>query len=394
MWSSLHKYWLVIAIIAASAAMFGAIWANGHSRMALLTVAMVPDLFADMPMSVLKIVGEEPLREEVTIPGPHGPIVADVYRPADADSHGAMVIAVGAAPRIRDHPGVIRLSQAGARAGLVVMIPELHYPFRQGELPDDAMTLVAAFRRDVQELVVSYQWLIAQPYVDQKRSGFFGASAGGGLALVAAADPRISDEVGFCASIGTYYDMVDLFSAITTESIQYGGEVMTWKPWLGTSRILHRSMIHYLSEEFDRELLTAVFLRGENPSAVDLANLSSEGRGVYDVLQSGDPDSILNLWNQVSPGDVATLKEVSPSTVISELNTELFVLHDRADPYIPYVESRRLRDAAQEMGLVLHYAEFDIFNHVEPNKWTDPMTFLANILKLSYYSWLLLQRVL
>ena len=153
-------------------------------------------------------------------------------------------------------------------------------------------------------------------------------------------------------------------------------------------------MIHYLSEEFDRELLTAVFLRGENPSAVDLANLSSEGRGVYDVLQSGDPDSILNLWNQVSPGDVATLKEVSPSTVISELNTELFVLHDRADPYIPYVESRRLRDAAQEMGLVLHYAEFDIFDHVEPNKWTDPMTFLANILKLSYYSWLLLQRVL
>ena len=82
MWPSLHKYWLVIAIIAASAAMFGAIWANGHSRMALLTVAMVPDLFADMPVSVLKIVGEEPLREEVTIPGPHGPIVADVYRPA------------------------------------------------------------------------------------------------------------------------------------------------------------------------------------------------------------------------------------------------------------------------------------------------------------------------
>jgi predicted esterase len=48
----------------------------------------------------------------------------------------------------------------------------------------------------------------------------------------------------------------------------------------------------------------------------------------------------------MSPQDVATLRQVSPSSAVAALDTELFIMHDRSDPYIPYVESRRLRDAA------------------------------------------------
>ena len=100
---------------------------------------------------------------------------------------------------------------------MVVMIPQLYYPFHENVLPEDVQGLVSAFGTNVEEIIASYQWLREQPYVDPDRLGIFGASAGAGIALVSASDPRISHEVEFFASLGTYYDLVDLISAITTD---------------------------------------------------------------------------------------------------------------------------------------------------------------------------------
>src|SRR3972149_11535690 len=117
----LRRYWLTFAIVAAFAIMWAALWSVRVTRVGIITAFVVPDLFLDAPVSPLKLVGEDPLREEVwfDVPEGRGLLVADVYRPKDGDRHGAMLISVGAAPRIRDHPGVIRLSKADARAGLV-----------------------------------------------------------------------------------------------------------------------------------------------------------------------------------------------------------------------------------------------------------------------------------
>lgn len=391
----LRRYWLAFALVILFVAMWAGLWANRYSRIGLTTILLLPDLFVDSPVSVLKLVGDEPLRQEVTIPGPDGPFLADVYRPADGDEHGAMLIAVGAAPRIRSHPGVVRLSRAAARAGMVVMIPQLYYPFRQNTLPDDVKALVGTFQTDIRQIVASYQWLEAQPYVDRQRSGIFGASVGAGLALVAASDPRIRDDVDFFVSLGTYYDMVDLFNAITTETIHYNGSAEPWDPWLESVRILHRSLIQYLPDQGDRQALTAIFLDGEPSAQAQVENLSPQGRQVYDAFLARDPQRILDLWNAISPGDVAVLRQVSPSSTVSaHLNTELFIIHDRGDPYIPYVESRRLRDAVAGNGSRLYYAEFDIFDHVELTNWRDPLTFVANIIKLLFYVWLLLLRLI
>ena len=69
-------------------------------------------------------------------------------------------------------------------------------------------------------------------------------------------------------------------------------------------------------------------------------------------------------------------------------------MHDRSDPYIPYVESRRLRDAAVGNSHQVYFAEFDFLNHVELTKPSNPIAFLADLVKLIFYFWLLMLRVL
>jgi acetyl esterase/lipase len=393
----LRRYWLAFAIVAAFLLLWAALWGVRETRVGLTTAFIAPDLFLDLPVSPLKLLGENPIREEVwlDVPRGRGSLVADIYRPKDGDSRGAMVISVGAAPKIRDHPGVIRLSKTAARAGMVVMIPQLYYPFKENVLPEDVQGLVDAFGTNIEEVIASYQWLQQQPYVDPQRVGIFGASAGGGIALVAAADPRIRQDVDFFAALGTYYDMVDLISAITTESISYNGKSEPWEPWLKSVRVLHRSVISFLPEPADRDILTRIFIDGDSSARRDLPLLSDLGRDVYEAFEAKDADRVLAFWSEVSPQDIATLRDISPSTYVARLDTQLFILTDRSDPYIPYVESRRLRDAvAAQNGDRIHYAEFDFLNHVELNSPSNPFSFLADLLKLVFYSWLLMLRVL
>jgi acetyl esterase/lipase len=391
----LQRYWLAFAIVLAFLLMWGALWAAHPTRVGIKTVLIVPDLFGS-PVSGLRMIGEDPVREEVwlDVPSGRGRLVADVYRPRDGDVHGGMVISVGAAPEIREHPGVIRLSTTAARAGMVVMIPQLYYPFHENVLPEDVQGLVNAFGTNVEEIIASYQWLSEQPYVDPERLGIFGASAGAGIALVSASDPRINGDVDFFAALGGYYDLVDLVSAITTETIEYEGETEHWEPWLTSVRVLHNSIISYLPDPDDRDILTRIFVDEEEGARESVGSLTSRGREIYDAFDDRDPDRILDFWGEVSPQDVATLREVSPSSAVTALDTELFIMHDRSDPFIPYVESRRLRDATANNGHQVYFAEFDFLNHVEPKNPKNPFAFLADMVKLTYYSWKLMLRVL
>ena len=390
-----RRYWLAFAIVIAFLAMWVVLWNIRYSRVAITTVIIVPDLFGS-PVSALKIVGEDPVREEVwlNVPKGRGLLVADVYRPKDGDVHGGMVISVGAAPKIREHPGVIRLSRTAARAGIVVMIPQLYYPFHENVLPEDVQGLVSAFGTNVEEIIASYQWLREQPYVDPNRLGIFGASAGAGIALVSASDPRINQQVDFFASLGTYYDLVDLISAITTDTIQYKGHTEPWDPWLTSVRVLYNSVISYLPDRQDRDILTRIFVDEDASARRMVGRLSPRARDIYDAFEDRDPERILAFWGDVSPQDVATLREVSPSTSVQALDTDLFIMHDRSDPFIPYVESRRLRDATVGNGHRVYFAEFDFLNHVEPKNPSNPISFMADMVKLIFYSWLLILRML
>jgi hypothetical protein len=78
---------------------------------------------------------------------------------------------------------------------------------------------------------------------------------------------------------------------------------------------------------------------------------------------------------------------------VQDLHTDLYILAGRTDPYIPHVESLRLRDGVSGNGSDVHYLEFTAFNHVEPGGTDDPVGLLGDTGKLMHMTWRLLQRL-
>lgn len=99
---------------------------------------------------------------------------------------------------------------------------------------------------------------------------------------------------------------------------------------------------------------------------VGLWRLSAVGRASYEFLTNQDPSQVDELMARLPEEALRDLRVLSPSRNIEGVQAELFIVHDRGDPDIPYVESRRMRDrlAGRED---LHYTEVSLFEHVEPN---------------------------
>jgi dienelactone hydrolase len=378
-----QRAFLIIGVfLVLSVALLAGLWANRYTRVALTTASMMPDLFVDLPVSPLKLTTSEPIKEEVTFHYGQQEVVADLYRPSDGGRHGAVVVVIGAAPRARTDPRAVRLASSAARAGVVVMIPDLKHLLRDEMVPEEIEALVAAFR-----------YLRGQEFVDEERVGYLGFSVGAGMALVAASDPLISDDVAFFGSFGGYYDLSDVIAAVTSETITDDGQREDWDPDDKTVRVLRRSLIHYVDDAGDRDILTRIFLEDDESARQELGELSPRSRVIFDLLDNRDPDRAQELLARLWPEDVAILRRLSPSASIDGLQAELFIVHDRQDKFIPYVESRRLAEAAAEQNDV-YYAELDLFRHVDPTVTANPLTFLADLIELFFQAYrLMLQLV-
>jgi acetyl esterase/lipase len=372
----MRRYRLAVAIITVFvvivAGLSAAMWTFRPTRAGLTTAFIMPDLFVDLPVSPLKLTGERPVKEEVTFAANGRQVSADLYRPDDNDRHGAVLVVIGAAPRALEDEQVVRLAKSVARAGLVVMLPELEHLLADEMVPEE-----------IDEVVAAFQYLRAQPFVDPERTGILGFSVGAGVGLVAASDPRINDDVALFGSFGGYYDLYDVITAATTETITNDGHQTRWEPDDKTLRVLRRSLIYYVDDPRDQDVLTRIFLEDDDSARQELGGLSPRSRAIFDILDNRDPARSAELFAALPPDYQAILRRLSPSAALHGLRAELIVMHDRHDRYIPYVESRRLAEAARS-SVKVHYAEMDIFRHVDPRVPSNPLTFLADLIELLF----------
>jgi acetyl esterase/lipase len=331
-----------------------ALLSNRYGRAALATAIFLPDLLVDLPFRPVTWITNDPIREDVTLRYGSRSMEAEVYRPGDDDRHGAFVFAMGAPPLDRDDDRLVKLADAAARGGLVMMIPFSEDLDNELVAPEEVDALVAAF-----------QFLRQQDYVKPDKIGYVGVSVGASLALLAASDGRIEDDVDFVVAFGGYYDAVDLLTAVTTETISYDGRVESWEPERHTVRVMSKQIILRLEDARDREILWRIFVQREPPSSADLALLSPQGYASYEFLSNRDPSRAEDLLEGLPPSALEALRLLSPSRRIEDVTAELFILHDQGDRFIPYVESRRLRDRLAGRENV-HYTELAIFEHVEP----------------------------
>ncbi len=345
-------------------------------RVALKSGALLVEVFPGAPVYPLRLVTRAPERIEVSYKVGVASTTADVYRPASNEPRGAFVFYIGIGPETRN-PNVVRLSEALARAGVVVMVPVSPELSRFRVVPEEKEGVIAAF-----------QFLAAQEYVDPERVGIMGVSAGGSLVALGAADPRIADDVRLIELFGSYYDANSVVEALTVRSMDVDGQRVAWAPD-DVPIEAFRDMILPTVPEADRPQLTPLFAG----NVVQIPpGLSAEGRSMAALLTNRDPARAPGLLAALPIETKRTLTAVSPSTKIEGLRTELFLLHDVDDAIIPYTESRAFYHAATRTR-ERHLTEVQMFRHVEPTGIENPLVLAREGSKLYWHLFQILLRL-
>ena len=298
-----------------------------------------------------------PVREEITYERPDQLGQADVYYIPDGQRRAALLVFLGANAAGRDDRDVVNFGNALARAGFVPMFSWSPTMGLQNNV-DPA---------EVENLVLAFQHLRGLDYVDPDRIGMAGFSVGGSFIMVAASDPRISDDVAFVNAFGAYYDARDFFVQIASSTKRSGDTVEHWDVDRLTRRVFTNELIEVAPTEAERNLLTRRFVDNAEVTQAELDRLDGTANISRRLLDGTDPQEAERLLNQMPPDFLEELDGISPRNHIDNFKNRLLIMHDVGDPLIPVGESRRLVEALQGQGRQdWRYTETEIFEHVRP----------------------------
>jgi acetyl esterase/lipase len=377
----LRRYWLALLVPCLALSLAAALWLTPAWRQALRTALLYPQVLVPLPGPLQALAGPDPQVETVVLQAGQPPesFEADIYRPPGGAPRGALLVVIGAAPAARRDPRAVRLAEGVARSGIVVMVPVLPRLSRKVLSPED-----------VEVVVQSFLYLRSRPYVDAERVAVLGFSVGEGIALAAAADPRIRQQVVALGSFGGYYDVRELIVAVATDTLLVDGQRQPWQPDPWAKEVLKSSLLYFVPDRRERDLLAAALdTGGRLPSAA----LSPTASLVQAVLLERDPQRAHQLLAQAPPELARTLDLLSPRTYTAQVQTEVFIVADRHDPLVPYSQSALLRDDLRAQGKQVRYAEIAIFRHVNPRLERDPASFLADFVRLFLQTYALLGRL-
>jgi pimeloyl-ACP methyl ester carboxylesterase len=299
-------------------------------RLRAVAAATLADAL-DLP--VLRPFAPDVERVPTTVAGVEG----DLYETHPADP--AVVLVPGAAPRGIEDRRIVGLAEAVAGAGRTVFIPELEV---YGE------TLVTA---DVDRIV-----RVAADLADEHRGPvvLIGASFGGSLALLAAADERLEGRVAQVATFGAYFDLVGVLQAATTGVALVDGRRVPWDAHPRAEEVVREQLAQLLPAGQRRPLERAL------AGARDARDLDEPARVAYELLTSADPARTTALAERLPVEVRRRLAEVSPSTVADRIGAPVVAMHSLVDPTIPYGELLRLEGALPHADTVT----LERFDHV------------------------------
>jgi acetyl esterase/lipase len=343
-------------------------------RTAERTALLLPSFFVQWPINPAGWF--VPAIEQATIDvsgppadGEPGGGTLHIVRPGSG-RHPALLISLGAEPAPPDNPAVVRLMRGLAQSGIVAVLVESP-ALNGGYITPQAPPL----------LVSAYQTMAGQRYVEPGHIGFLGLSVGGSLELIAAADPRISGQVRLVEAFGSYNSLAAEIRAAVTHSFELNGQEEAWQPDPTTVRVARLNVIRLLAPD-DQAQLTSLLDSGASLSSQPPASLSPGGVLAYRLLTASDPAQ----WNAIYatlPADArAQIEALSPSAYLDQIRAPVFLMVDRDDPYIPYVQSVQMNQALRAAGHPPYFSEFSIFRHVEPTRGASLLVLLRDIGRL------------
>lgn len=338
------------------------------TRVAMQTAVMLPNMLGAGPQP-LTVFSPTPVRSSLPYRATAGAEadLAELWLPEWASAErpaGGILLVFGVNNLGRNHPAIVRVADALARTGVAVLVP-------------DSRTLLEG-RLEVGEIdgvVDAFRLLATRPEVDRERLGIVGFSVGGSLALLAARDPAIAEQVRWVNAFGAFADAETYLASVASHAYADGaGPPIDWTPTPLAREVFLRFLLDQVSDADDRAALEAAFadaiLAGDRPEPdVDLRASLDPGaaRTVHDLITATSLDEARDVIGELPAESLAFIDAISPARHLGGLAADVYLMHETEDKHVPYVESRRLASALEDAGRLAEHTEFRLFDHVQPD---------------------------
>ena len=288
----------------------------------------------------------------------------DLYHPRTETPAAALVLTHGLAHLGNRDPRVKALSRRLARAGFVVMAPDLL----------QMKTYKLGFR-DVDALVASLNPLHGLPEVDPQKVGVIGPSYGAGPVLIAISRPSVRNRVRWAFLFGGYYDLRRALRYTLTGA--YDAEGYTGRIGLEGNRHNRwkflRGNVDLLPPSPSREEYIAFLSAKLDSPALDirpaLSRFSDAEQRTLIFIDNEDPARFDSLYATAPPSIHAWVDTLSMVHYTPGIAAHLLISHSIGDNKVHFTESltlgRRLPNAPEP-----HVAVVGLFSHVDLTlKW-------------------------
>ncbi len=286
----------------------------------------------------------------------------DLYLPAEA-IRGRMIFVPGLLQNARTDYRVAAFATSLARAGFVVVIPEI-----------PAFKELQASPADIVAVGDTVTWLASAdiPGAPKTKVGIAALSYMAGPVFLAASRAPANDQVSFVFAIGPYYSMTDLLRFVTTRAYRLNDS----DPWTTAPPGIYavwaflRANALGIDDQTDKAVLVAIAdakLKDENADVSSLvAQLKGSGRAVYALMANRNPAIVESLVAALPPELKAQLDALDLSKQdLSGFHADALLVHGKDDPLIASVESQKL---AATLGDRAHLYILEEVTHVEVNR--------------------------
>jgi fermentation-respiration switch protein FrsA (DUF1100 family) len=285
----------------------------------------------------------------------------DLYTPA-SETKAAMVLVPGAAVLGRDEPRLKAFARTLARAGFVVLVPELPEVRRFALSRLDADRIAGALR----EL---HRRLPAEPL------GAAAVSYAVAPTVIAALQDDLAPQVRFLVGIGGYYDTEAAIRFATTGAFRPAGDARLLRSLpsdYGRWAMLLANASR-LDDANDARMLGEIArVRARDPDA-DVTRFASQlgpqGQSVLALVENRDPDAVVKLMAALPDNVRRDIDSLDLALYdLNKLRAHLILVHGKGDSLVPYSESQRLAEAASNAHTSLFLV--DDLGHVDFNAVT------------------------
>lgn len=289
------------------------------------------------------------------------PIAARVYFERGQGRGQGIVLAHGVHRDGIHEKRLVALATRLARAGMVVMTPELT------DIADYRIT-----ERGIAEIRAAVSLLSSRSdLVDDPKVGLIGISFAGGLGLVAATDPGLQSKLRYVASIGGHHRLDRVLRFFVTDTVDApGGPTRMRAHDYGLVVLVYGHIEHFVPLE-DRDTMRMA-LRAWLEEDRDAARIHAKRcrtdactrlfeHVANDTLEAVGPE-VLAMINR--SGD--RLSALSPAGRLDRITVPVFVLHGSADSVIPPAEAAWAREELR--GQPHRVLVTPLLDHVEVSK--------------------------